>query len=283
MSTAPGVAADAARVVTDLPALVFDCDGTLADTERYGHLPAFDETFAELGLGVMWSEDDYAGLLAIGGGKERMATLLTPAFVAEHDLPPDPDGQRALLADWHRRKTARYVAMVEAGRLPPRPGIPRLIGEALAAGWTVAVASTSAVASVRAVLRGCVGEQTAERVPVFAGDAVAAKKPAPDVYLLACAELGLDPARTLAVEDSRNGLLAARAAGLACLVTVNGYTRDEDFAGAALVVSDLGDPEREPVRVLADPHGIAPSHHLELADLERCLATGIRTTTGGPR
>lgn len=253
------------------PTLLLDCDGTLADTERYGHLPAFNRTFTEAGLDLVWSEDDYADKLRIGGGKERMASVLTPDFVRSHDLPADADGQKGLLAGWHRTKTAHYVEMVRAGQLPARPGIARLLPEALVAGWTVAVVSTSAVPSVQAVLRSVVGEAVAERIPVFAGDAVGAKKPAPDIYRLAVSSLGAEPARTLAVEDSRNGLLSALAAGLACVVTVNGYTRDEDFTGAALVLDSLGDPGTDPVRVLADPLGVALTGFVRLADLLHCL------------
>lgn len=264
------------------PTLILDCDGTLADTERYGHLPAFNETFAELGLDVRWSVEDYAEKLRIGGGKERMASLLTPDFVRSNGIPDDPDGRREALADWHKRKTAHYVEMVDGGLLPARPGIRRLLTEALAEGWTVAVASTSAVASVEAVVRTAVGPELAARIPVFAGDAVPKKKPAPDIYLLALAELGADPATTLAVEDSRNGFLAARAAGLACVVTVNGYTHDEDFDGAALVVSSFGDPGGELTRVLADPHGVRPGDFVALDDLRRCLGGEQRASRAGP-
>ena len=136
-----------------MSALVFDCDGVLADTERYGHLPAFNQTFEEFGLPVRWSEEEYGRRLEIGGGKERMASLLTEAFVGEAGLPTDPDGQRAEVAAWHKRKTAIYKGMVASGRLPARPGVARVIGEALEAGWPVAVASTSAEESVRAVVR----------------------------------------------------------------------------------------------------------------------------------
>ena len=137
-----------------MTALVLDCDGVLADTERYGHLPAFNATFAEHGLPVRWSEDDYAAKLAIGGGKERMASLFDdPAFVAAAGIPADPGERAELLARWHRTKTARFRALVDAGTIPARPGIARLVPAALAAGWTVAVASTSAEESVRAVLR----------------------------------------------------------------------------------------------------------------------------------
>ncbi|MGB3954156.1 MAG: HAD family hydrolase, partial [Brooklawnia sp.] len=133
-------------------ALIFDCDGVLADTERFAHLPAFNRTFAEVGLPVTWSEEVYGEKLKIGGGKERMATMLTPQFVAEHGLPADEDGQRELLLDWHRRKTGHYTDLIATGQVPPRPGVARLVDEARAAGWLLAVASTSAVASVEAVL-----------------------------------------------------------------------------------------------------------------------------------
>ena len=106
-----------------MPALVFDCDGVLADTERDGHRIAFNETFREFGLPIEWSVDEYARKLQVAGGKERMATELTPEFVAANDLPSDAAGQAEVLASWHRRKTAIYTDMVAAGRLPARPGI----------------------------------------------------------------------------------------------------------------------------------------------------------------
>ncbi len=251
--------------------LIFDCDGVLADTERYGHLVAFNQTFEEFGLPVRWSEEEYGRKLAIAGGKERMKSLLTEDFVAEAGLPADPEGQKAMLADWHRRKTAIYTELVAAGKLPGRPGVARVIGEALDAGWDLAVASTSAEASVRAVLDHVVGPAQAARFAlVLAGDVVEKKKPAPDIYLLAVERLGADPANTLVVEDSRNGLLAAAGAGLTCLVTVNGYTEDEDFSEAALVVTSLGDPD-EPAKVLANRSAAHPGDRLGLDDLIACL------------
>ena len=258
-----------------MTALVFDCDGVLADTERYGHLPAFNATFEEHGLPVRWSEDEYAELLRIGGGKERMATLFhDPGLVRSAGLPEGEPEQSQVLAQWHRSKTAHFKALVRDGKIPARPGIARVIGAALDAGWTVAVASTSAEESVRAVLAHAVGEQAAEGIPVFAGDVVPAKKPDPAIYELAVRTLGLDKDDTLVVEDSRNGLLAATRAGLACLVTVNGYTEQERFDEAVLVVSELGDPGRPPVRVLADRASVAPGEQVELADLEACLHAG---------
>ena len=252
-----------------MPALIFDCDGVLADTERDGHRPAFNRTFAEVGLPVQWSEEQYGEKLKIGGGKERMASLLTDEFVGSHGLPADAQGQKELLADWHRRKTAIYKEMVRAGHLPGRPGVARIVDEALEAGWSLAVASTSAEESVRAVLEHVVGVDAAASFAVFAGDVVPAKKPDPAIYLLALDRLGLAAGDALVVEDSRNGLLAAVSAGLRCVVTVSGYTADEDMTEAVLVVTSLGDPG-EPARVLANRGGARPGDQVTLADLEAC-------------
>jgi HAD superfamily hydrolase (TIGR01509 family) len=253
--------------------LIFDCDGVLADTERDGHRVAFNETFREFGLPVEWSEQEYAVKLRIAGGKERMASLLTPEFVRANGLAEDADGQAAELAKWHKRKTTIYTDMVAAGKLPTRPGIQRIIGAAQDAGWTLAVASTSAEPSVRAILERAAGAERAARFDlVLAGDIVERKKPAPDVYLLALERLGVPAAETLVIEDSRNGLLAATAAGLRCVMTVNGYTEEEDNTEAILVVSSLGDPGGEPARIIANRGAARPADHITLTDLERCLA-----------
>lgn len=251
--------------------LIFDCDGVLADTERFGHLPAFNATFREFGLPVEWSAEEYGSLLRIGGGKERMATLLTPEFVASAGLPTDPEGQAAELAKWHARKTALYTQMVADGLLPARPGITRLIADAQDAGWMLAVASTSAEASVRAILDVAAGSERARRFDlVLAGDVVPRKKPAPDIYLLALERLAAPPEDVLVIEDSRNGLLSAADAGLACLVTVSDYTAGEAFDEAALVVTSLGDPGGEVTRVLANRSAARPGDWITLADLEAC-------------
>jgi HAD superfamily hydrolase (TIGR01509 family) len=258
-------------VTTGPSALILDCDGVIADTERYGHLVAFNQTFAEFGLPVRWTPREYKDKLRIGGGKERLASLLTPGFVAEAGLPADPEGQRTAVAAWHRRKTELYLDLVARGAVPPRPGVARVVGEALAAGWLVAVASTSAEPSVRATLERAVGAETAGRVAVFAGDVVPRKKPAADIYLLALRELRVTAGRAVVIEDSRNGLLAAVGAGVTCLVTVNDYTRDEDFREAAVVVTSLGDPgpDAEHTVVLASPSGATPGEWITLADLAR--------------
>jgi HAD superfamily hydrolase (TIGR01509 family) len=253
-----------------MPALFFDCDGVLADTERFGHLPAFNETFAREGLPVRWSEADYAEKVLIGGGKERMASLLSDDFVRAHSLPTDPKGQSELIARWHRTKTAAYTARVSAGEMPARPGITRIVDEAFAAGWTLAVASTSAEESVRAVLEHAVGKAKAAHFSVLAGDAVPAKKPDPGIYTLALERTGADANETIVVEDSRNGLLAAVGAGLRCVVTVSSYTQEENFSEAVLVVSSLGDPG-EPARVFANRGPSEPGEYVTLDDLHACL------------
>jgi HAD superfamily hydrolase (TIGR01509 family) len=225
-----------------MPALILDCDGVLAETERDLHRPAFNRAFSEFGLDVRWSGDEYGRRLRVGGGKERIATLFTPPFLEAHGLSSDAA----------TRKTALFEELVAEGRLVARPGVGRLAREARDAGWPVAVASTSAEAAVRAVIAQVLDPDLTDDVHVFAGDAVPAKKPDPAIYELAVRSLGVDAGDAVAIEDSRNGLLAATAAGLACVVTTSEYTRNEDFAGAALVVPSLGEPS-EPGRVtLAD-------------------------------
>ncbi len=254
--------------------LIFDCDGVLADTERDGHRPAFNQTFRELGLPIEWSVEEYGRKLQIAGGKERMASELTPEFIRDNGLPEDPERLAAEVAAWHKRKTQIYTEMVASGMLPPRPGVTRLIAAAQDAGWTLAVASTSAELSVRAILDHAAGPERAARFAlVLAGDVVAHKKPAPDIYLLAIERLGAGPHHTLVIEDSRNGFEAARAAGLRCLVTVNGYTEAEDFDEAALVVTSLGDPNGQHTVVLANRSSARPGDWVTLADLSACMST----------
>lgn len=255
-----------------MSAIIFDCDGVLADTERDGHLPAFNQTFRHFGLPVQWSQADYAEKLAIGGGKERMASLLTPKLIAEAKLPTDLDEQQQLITQWHRYKSAVYQEMVQGGKLPARPGIARLVEEAIASGWILVVASTSAESSVRAVLEYVVGREQAAQFHIFAGDIVPHKKPAPDIYLLAKERLDLSSENALVIEDSRNGLVAAIAAQFHTLVTVSSYTAQEDFHEAILVVSNLGDPN-SPMQILANRSFAKPKDYITLKDIQDCLST----------
>lgn len=240
-----------------MPTLIFDCDGVLADTEQFGHLPAFNKTFEEFGVPVQWTVEEYAQKVLIGGGKERIRSILTDELSQQLGLTSEEAKDEAILA-WHKRKTAIYTQLVNDGVMPARPGIFRVVQEAHLAGWGLAVASTSAEPAVRAVLTHAVGRGLAASFTIFAGDVVPAKKPAPDIYLLVLDDLGLSPGEAIVVEDSANGLRAAVAAGLRTVVTVSGFTRDEDFTGASLVVSSLGDPgdDDEPAEVLENPHGV---------------------------
>jgi HAD superfamily hydrolase (TIGR01509 family) len=255
-----------------MPALIFDCDGVLADTERDGHLPAFNLAFAEFGLPITWDDATYAEKLRIGGGKERIASVFTPDFVASAGVSSDPDDQAALIKRLHARKTELFTERVEAGLLPGRPGIHRIIADALAAGWTVAIASTSAEKSVRAVLRHAVGEDSYVQCHVFAGDIVAHKKPAPDIYLKVLEDLGLDATECVVVEDSGIGVEAAVGAGLTVLVTVSSYTADDDFAHATIVLPSLGDPGRPfaggPLR---KPPAFAQQGYVSLSDIAHLI------------
>lgn len=253
-----------------MPALIFDCDGVLADTERDGHLPAFNATFEHFGLPVRWDVATYAEKVKIGGGKERMATLLTPAFVQEAGLPDDEAALKDVVAQWHAYKTAQYTTLIDSGVLPPRPGVSRLARAAHEAGWQLAVASTSARPSVEAVLAHAMGEELASRFTVFAGDVVPRKKPHPDIYELAIATLGVGTDEAVVVEDSSVGLRAALAAHLPVIVTVSGLTADEDFTGASLVVSSLGD-DAEPATVLANPHGLEIADRVDFSSLAALL------------
>jgi HAD superfamily hydrolase (TIGR01509 family) len=222
-----------------LKALLFDVDGTLADTERDGHRPAFNAAFREFGLDWDWEVDLYGQLLAVTGGKERIR-FYVDSFRPEEARPADFDD---LVVELHRAKTRHYTRLLADGGIPLRPGVRRLLDEAREAGLTLAVATTTTPENVTALLRHSLPEDGPEWFDLIAaGDIVPAKKPAPDIYLWALERLGLAPEECLAFEDSDNGLRAALGAGLRTVVTVNDYTRGHDFSGALAVLSDLGEP-----------------------------------------
>ena len=262
------------RVKSD-HAIIFDCDGVLADTERFAHLPAFNAMFEEFGLPVRWSEAEYNRLVLIGGGKERLRTLLTEDFVTAAGLPKSPSEQLDMVQRWHERKTAIYSQLVRTGVVPARAGIVRLVDEARSAGWSLAVASTSAQAAVLAVLDSVVGRDRARQFQVFAGDLAPRKKPAPDIYSVAIEHLGLPKESAIAIEDTRNGLLAATSAGLACIVTTTDQSRDQDLSEAVLVVDSLGDPDGEQSQVIANRGRARPGRWLTLTDLVDSMPIGV--------
>ncbi len=217
-----------------LKALIFDCDGVLVDTERDAHRVGFNRAFAQMGIDADWDVALYGKLLLVAGGKERMRV-----YFDEYGWPEGTADRDALIAELHKVKTAITSELVST--LPVRPGVLRIIDEARAAGVRLGVCTTSNPKFIDAVLDLFGAERKAAFEFVHAGDVVAKKKPAPDIYLLALDTLGLPAHECLVVEDSRNGLLAARGAGLPVLITTSTYTVDEDFTGAAKVVPELGD------------------------------------------
>ncbi|KPL68237.1 hypothetical protein SZ64_08955 [Erythrobacter sp. SG61-1L] len=234
-------------------ALIFDCDGVLVDTERDAHRVGFNRAFAEHGIDAEWDVDLYGRLLLVAGGKERMR-----AYFDEFGWPEGADtdeAKDALIIDLHKTKTRITSEIVT--ELPVRPGILRIVDEAIEAGVRLGVCTTSNPKFIDAVLDLFGAERKAAFEFVHAGDVVAKKKPAPDIYLLALETLGLPAGDCIVIEDSRNGLLAATGAGLPTLITTSTYTMEEDFAEAVQVVPELGD---------------APNINITIEDLGRLAA-----------
>ena len=230
-----------------IKALIFDCDGVLVDTERDAHRVGFNRAFAEMGIDAEWDVELYGKLLLVAGGKERMR-----AYFDEYGWPEGadtPETKDELIVALHKTKTEITAGLVSS--LPVRPGILRIIDEARVAGVRLGVCTTSNPKFIDAVLDLFGPERKAVFDFVHAGDVVAKKKPAPDIYLLALETLGLPANDCMVIEDSRNGLLAAMGAGLPTLITTSTYTVDEDFTGAVKVVPELGDEPNVNVR-LAD-------------------------------
>ncbi len=219
---------------TRLKALIFDVDGTLAETEEL-HRRAFNQSFAEAGLDWAWDRALYGRLLEVTGGKERIRY-----FIDAFGGAPDPTASG--IAALHAAKTRIYADLVAAGALTLRPGVARLLGEARMAGLRLAIATTTTPANVEALLTATLGPEGIGWFDVIAaGDAVPAKKPAPDIYRLALRRLGLDRAECVAFEDTENGARSAIGAGIPTIVTISAYGGPGPFPGAIAVVRDLDD------------------------------------------
>ncbi len=226
--------------MTQIKAIFFDQDGVIIDTERDGHRVAFNQTFKEFGYDFEWSVEKYHELLQISGGKERMRHYLhTDGFGAE----VQPEAEDDLIKAMHKKKTQTFIELIESGKLPLRPGVKRLMQEALDAGLRLVICTTSNERAAQAVAYNILKDITFEFV--LAGDIVSKKKPDPEIYNLALEKTGLKPDECMVVEDSRNGVLAAKAARLNIIATTNVYTEKEDLSDANLIVTCLGDPDGE--------------------------------------
>lgn len=234
-------------MMAKLQALLFDVDGTLADTERDGHRPAFNLAFKEAGLDWNWDEGLYGELLAVTGGKERIRYYLeafNTSFVK-------PDNFDAFVKGLHAAKTKFYMQLMAEGKIPLRVGVERLINEARASGMRIAVVTTTTPENVTALFENTLGPDAESWFEVIAaGDIVPAKKPAPDIYNWALEQMNLTPADAIAFEDSSNGIKSSASAHLKTIITINEYTKEDDFTQAQLVLDQMGD-ENNAFKVLS--------------------------------
>lgn len=226
--------------MAEIKAIIFDQDGVIIDTEKDGHRVAFNKTFREFGFDFEWDVDYYYELLRVAGGKERMRHHLhTKGFGRE--VKPEEEGE--LIKAMHKRKTDIFIELIKEGALPLRPGIKRIMKEAMNRGLKVGICTASNEKAAHALAYEILKDIKVDFV--LAGDVAEKKKPDPDIYLLAQKKCGLKPEECIVVEDSRNGLLAAKAAGMNVVVTTNYYTEKEDLREADIIVTCLGDPNGE--------------------------------------
>ncbi len=226
--------------MAQIKAVLFDQDGVIIDTERDGHRVAFNQTFKDFGYAFQWSVDEYHKLLQIAGGKERMRHYLhTKGFGVE----VKPEEEDELIKSMHKKKTQTFIELIETGKLPLRPGVKRLMQEVMDTGLVLGVCTTSNEKAAHAVAYKILKDIRFDFV--LAGDIVSKKKPDPEIYNLALAKANLRPEECIVIEDSRNGVLAAKAAGMHVVATTNVYTEKEDLSAADLIVTCLGDPDGE--------------------------------------
>ncbi len=223
--------------MAEFKGLIFDCDGVIAETEADGHSVAFNKVFNEENLGIEWDIETYGEKLKIAGGKERMRTIFTTSKLTRNIGDIDE-----YIKKLHKRKTDIYMELIEQGKLPGRQGVKRLVQEAYQKCIKLAIGSTSNERGVNLLARNVLGEQVYGYFEtILAGDIVSRKKPDPEIYLLAAHKLGLKPEECCVVEDTENGLKAAKAAGMKCIVTRSRYSKDEEFSQADLIVNSLGE------------------------------------------
>ncbi len=221
-----------------LQALIFDVDGTLADTERDGHRVAFNRAFEEYDMDWDWSVETYGELLAVTGGKERMKYFVENFSTGK----TVPDNIEALIPELHQAKTRHYTELLSTGAIPLRPGVERLINEARERNYRLAIATTTTPENVTALLTHTLGADSIDWFEVIAaGDIVPAKKPAADIYTYTLEKMKLSAKDCIAFEDSENGIKSSVGADLATIITINDYTKDHDFSDAIVVLDQMGE------------------------------------------
>ncbi len=225
------------RAAAPLEAIIFDVDGTLAETEE-AHRTAFNEAFIKFDLNWTWNQDDYRHLLKTTGGKERILAHMSDIGYEHTGSQPLAD----FIAQLHAHKTGLYTMIIDSGTVALRPGIAQLIEEADAKQMRMAIATTTSQPNVVALVKATLGKNGMDLFEVISsGDMVQHKKPAPDIFLRALDGLGLSAGNCLALEDSFNGLASARGANIATLITPSIYTNQDDFSGAALIIPTIAD------------------------------------------
>ncbi len=226
--------------MAQLKAIIFDVDGTLSETERDGHRVAFNNAFSDAGLDWHWDEDLYGKLLAVTGGKERIRYFLSD-FKTDYKYNGDIS---QFIVSLHAEKTKHYVKLLEEGAIGLRPGVERLLDEIRASGLRLAIATTTTPQNVTALISNTLGQEALNWFDcIAAGDIVPAKKPAPDIFNYCLQQMDLTAKECIVFEDSENGVLSARAADLMTVVTLNDYTRNDDFSGAISVLDHMGEPD----------------------------------------
>jgi HAD superfamily hydrolase (TIGR01509 family) len=248
-----------------IKAIFFDQDGVIIDTERDGHRVAFNQAFHEFGLDCEWGVERYGELLRISGGKERLRHFFRQPDAASCSGPAGVDED--FIFKLHQRKTAIFIGRVESGRLPLRPGVHRLMNAAMRSGIKLGICTTSDARAADVIAGRMLADIRFD--VVLAGDIVSRKKPAPDIYLLALEKTGLKPTECVVIEDSANGVRAAKSAGMHVVATASAYTREENLGEADIVVSCLGDPGGETAKLISTHRPFAFQGWIDMDMLQR--------------